>query len=297
MAIRDATIEPAPFADAISYRVPERYLLARADVAGVDELWKPVWRSTWRAQTVEISILVGALIALTVALLRIPSLMQRSRLHEIFRIGFLLSTLGWVGWSTGAQMTILRWLCPFGALQELTARAARFLGVQPLRLSYASHRWLWPIKYGLLLGLVGLAIYSFEAALGASEIEPFETAIVLGRSRDWPYLVYAGCLLGAGIVVERFYCRFLCPLGAVMALGGRARRLAWLDRHSQCGRPCQLCERRCPVQAIEPDGKINMTECLDCQVLYRDELGCPAHAAPRSGGTPDRGAPPVRKAS
>ncbi|HEX3483728.1 MAG TPA: hypothetical protein VHT51_01625, partial [Micropepsaceae bacterium] len=49
-------------------------------------------------------------------------------------------------------------------------------------------------------------------------------------------------------------------------------------RRPECGSPCHLCERACPVRAIEPTGKIVTSECfqcLDCQVEYYDEKRCP----------------------
>ena len=51
-----------------------------------------------------------------------------------------------------------------------------------------------------------------------------------------------------------------------------------LKRRPECGNPCSLCERACPVKAIQKSGKINMTECfqcLDCQVEYYDDHRCP----------------------
>jgi NosR/NirI family transcriptional regulator, nitrous oxide reductase regulator len=51
-----------------------------------------------------------------------------------------------------------------------------------------------------------------------------------------------------------------------------------LKRRPECGSPCHLCERSCPVRAIEPTGKIKTAECfqcLDCQVEYYDDKRCP----------------------
>ena len=51
-----------------------------------------------------------------------------------------------------------------------------------------------------------------------------------------------------------------------------------LKRRPECGNPCHLCERACPVRAIEPTGKIVTAECfqcLDCQVEYYDDKRCP----------------------
>jgi polyferredoxin len=54
-------------------------------------------------------------------------------------------------------------------------------------------------------------------AESAAEIEPFKTAITAKFSRGWPYVLYAGALLSVGLFTERAYCRFLCPLGGVLA--------------------------------------------------------------------------------
>lgn len=186
------------------------------------------------------------------------------------------------------------WLCPFGALQELLGKAAQALGVRQLRLGHRAHRWLWPVKYVVLAVLVGLSFHSMTMANTASEIEPFKTAISLRFDRDWPFVVYALVLLAAGLTVERFFCRFVCPLGAAMAIGGKLRIANPLKRRDECGSPCQLCSRRCPIAAIEPSGRIRMDECfycLDCQVVYHDAHVCPPlvrarrrTAAPAVGG-------------
>ena len=110
------------------------------------------------------------------------------------------------------------------------------------------------------------------------EIEPFKTAITTRFTRTWPYMLYAGAVLAIGLFSERPYCRFLCPLGGVLAFLDRLHLLNLLKRRLECGSPCRLCERGCPVRAIEPDGNIVTAECfqcLDCQVEYHDEKRCP----------------------
>lgn len=170
------------------------------------------------------------------------------------------------------------WLCPFGALQELLAKLARVVSLPQWSPSYRIHRVLWRLKYVSLAVVALTALHGLQTMAVAAEIEPFKTVISLRMDRSWPFVVYALVLLAVGLFVERAFCRFLCPLGAVMAIGGRLRRFTSLKRRSECGSPCQLCARRCPVQAIAPSGAINMDECfycLDCQVIHDDANVCP----------------------
>jgi NosR/NirI family nitrous oxide reductase transcriptional regulator len=170
------------------------------------------------------------------------------------------------------------WLCPFGALQELLAKLARVVRLPQWSPSHRTHRRLWPLKYVSLAVLAVAALHGLQTMAVAAEIEPFKTVISLRMDRAWPFVVYALVLLAAGLFVERAFCRFLCPLGAVMAIGGRLRRFMPLKRRPECGSPCQLCAKRCPIQAIEPSGAINMDECfycLDCQVIHNDATVCP----------------------
>ncbi|MCL6689969.1 NosR/NirI family protein [Pseudomonas sp. R3.Fl] len=170
------------------------------------------------------------------------------------------------------------WLCPFGALQELLNEAARKLRVPQFELPFAVHERLWAIKYIILLALFGLSLESLSTAERAAEVEPFKTAITLGFARQWGFVAYAAGLLLVNLFTRKVYCRYLCPLGAALAIPGKARLFDWLKRRKECGQPCQLCARECEIQAIHPDGRINANEChycLDCQLTYHDENKCP----------------------
>src|SRR5262245_32072558 len=81
---------------------------------------------------------------------------------------------------------------------------------------------------------------------------------------EWPMVAYALALIGASLFVERFYCRFACPLGGGLSIMGRVRMFNWLHRHPECGSRCRHCEAVCPVGAIKQSGEINMNECFYC---------------------------------
>ena len=111
---------------------------------------------------------------------------------------------------------------------------------------FALHERLWPVKYIVLL-LLGLSLGPIEIAVAATKVEPFKTTITLHLQRPWPFVAYAVALLTGGLFIERMFCRYLCPLGAALALPARIRVFDWLKRHKQCGAPCQLCATSCPV--------------------------------------------------
>lgn len=178
-------------------------------------------------------------------------------------------------WGRGAYCG---WLCPFGALQELTNKLAKRLKVPQWQVPWGLHERLWPLKYIIFLVLFGISLYSLDTAERLAEIEPFKTAIILKFVRAWPFVLFAVALLVAGLFVERFYCRYLCPLGAALAIPARLRSFDWLKRYRDCGNPCQRCANECMVQAIHPEGHINPNECLyclHCQVLYVSDTKCP----------------------
>ena len=184
-------------------------------------------------------------------------------------------------WGRGAYCG---WLCPFGALQELLNKVAKFLKVPQWRVPWGIHERAWPIKYMIFMALFGLSFYSLTFAEKLSEVEPFKTAIVLKFMREPPFVLYAMVLLGIGLFVERFFCRYLCPLGAALSIPSRLSMFDWLKRYKECGSPCQRCGDECMVQAIHPEGNINPNECLyclNCQTLYFDDHRCPVVIAQR----------------
>jgi NosR/NirI family nitrous oxide reductase transcriptional regulator len=178
-------------------------------------------------------------------------------------------------WGRGAYCG---WLCPFGALQEWMNKIARLLHVPQFKVPFGLHQRLWPIKYIIFLALFGASLGSLALAESLAEVEPFKTAIILHFVRDWWFVLIAIAFLLPGLFVERFYCRYMCPLGGALAIPARARMFDWLRRYRECGSPCQRCAQECPVQAIHPEGQINPNECIqcmNCQVLYHHDQKCP----------------------
>ena len=164
------------------------------------------------------------------------------------------------------------YLCPFGALEDFIAR------VVPDRLQWSpggvAHRGgLW-LKYVILAGLVIAALVGVRAPL-YGYVEPFGTVFFLSTSITmW---AIALVLLAASAVVPRFYCRYVCPLGAALALGSVVAP-ARIRRVEHCVH-CKVCEQDCPTGAIT-GAEIDFKECVrcsDCEVKLIRRAGVCQH--------------------
>jgi hypothetical protein len=175
------------------------------------------------------------------------------------------------------RATFCGWLCPFGALQELVARLARLLRIPQIRVRRSMDAKLKKLKYAGLAAILLSAWFAPTVADSLVELEPFKTGITLYFIRAWPFVAYAVAMVLASALVYKFFCRYLCPFGAGLAILGKLRLLQWLPRRAECGTPCQTCRHRCDYQAIRPNGTIDYAECfqcMDCVVIYHSDTQC-----------------------
>jgi polyferredoxin len=176
------------------------------------------------------------------------------------------------------------WLCPFGAIQELMQKLSRALGIRQREFPQVLHERLLALKYVILIALVGLSLNTIALAAPFFEIEPFKTTISLRFQREWYFVAYAGGLIAISLVITKFYCRYICPLGAVLSFSTHFKIFNWLRRRSECGSVCHTCGNDCSVGAINNKGEINELEChycLECQATYWDEHKCPVMVSQR----------------
>ncbi len=309
-----ASIFKSFYADAA---VPEAFII-RPIITEPKPLWQKVWhQKTVQIGIVSIALLLlmGIVFAQDY-LVKKPKILHRIRtsylLFTVFYLGwyslgqlsvvnvftfvaavfndfhwglFLLDPIIFLLWGFVAVTLLLwgrgvycGWLCPFGAIQELVNLIARKFKVKQFELPYVIHERLWALKYIILLALFGLSLESLNLAEQYAEVEPFKTTIMLKFQREWGFVFYAFLLISISAFNHKFYCRYICPLGAALAIPARISLFDWLRRRKECGQPCKLCAVECEVRAITPEGVINRNEChycLDCQVTYFADTKCP----------------------
>jgi len=171
------------------------------------------------------------------------------------------------------------WLCPFGSLTELLYKAAGWAGLRRFQflLPERIHHQLKWLKYAIFYGLLAVSFFSMGLAEKLAEVEPFKTTFLVGMfNRAWPYTLFVAVLLGLSLFTERPFCKYLCPLGAALAVPTTFRWFG-LKRKPACT-TCSACAAGCGSLAIDAQGAIDQRECmlcLDCMVMYYDEHACP----------------------
>jgi polyferredoxin len=160
-------------------------------------------------------------------------------------------------------------ICAFGALtQIMDAVVPAKLRVEPP--AYIERRAAW-IKYGLLAAVVLYFVVTRDVQV-YRYVEPFWMFGLFGTTGMW---IGLAVLLTATIVVRNLYCRFLCPVGALLGLMSNLTVFR-IKRWSEC-KTCKICEKACEWGAIQGP-KIIASECVrcdDCERLYHDQKKCP----------------------
>ncbi|QGX95981.1 4Fe-4S binding protein [Haloplanus rallus] len=164
------------------------------------------------------------------------------------------------------------WICPFGALSELLYKLTPW----EYELPREYHVKLEKLRYPLFVAIVIGFVISTDFGATLAKVEPFKAAFYSSLVTDPVYIAWSALLVVSGAFMFRPYCRYVCPLGAGLALGNVLQREP-IQRYDLCG-DCVKCQSDCEFQAIEDDGSIDRFQCFQCSVCvdnYYDPEGCP----------------------
>lgn len=180
------------------------------------------------------------------------------------------------------------YLCPLGTLIDLFDWS---LGRRLTRFRVGPDGWWVHIKYYLLLAIMlaavgGVLLSGLFAAIPVITrgllftLAPLQNGWANGWHQIPPMgvghivsLVLFAAVLGLGFLRPRFWCKYVCPSGAVFSLGNLFRATE-RQVESSCIH-CNKCIEICPFDAIKPDFTTRTTDCTLCQSCGGV---CPTHA-------------------
>lgn len=190
----------------------------------------------------------------------------------VFHIGsVVVGYLGIIGVISGRFPC--GWLCPFGLIQDLLYKIRTPKLKLPSFFNY--------LRYGVLIVLVILLPLFWLDNLGMGQpwfcklLCPSGTltgALPLLIIKPallqnigfffWHKIFWLVVILVGAVLISRFFCRILCPLGAFYGLFNRVSFFCLQFDEEKCVH-CLACERRCPT-GCRPYKDANSAACINC---------------------------------
>jgi len=190
------------------------------------------------------------------------------------------------------------WICPLGSIQDLFSWFGqkiqkRIPGLRRAIQSFqkknhwlkSADRVLKYFKYLVLVWAVGGA--SYFGFMVFRDADPWSALINIAKFSFTPGLIVLIVTLLLSLVVERPWCRYACPLGAVSGLVGKAAPV-YLKREESACTSCAICTKSCPMGInVHTADTIRSVDCISC-------LEC-VGACPRKGALEIRIGYPTRQ--
>ena len=192
---------------------------------------------------------------------------------NLLNFSVLIATLGV---SLVAGRAFCGWLCPLGAMQDFITKWTRKLfgerrhirgkqskTILPLRLPAVVDRPLRYAKY-FVLGIILIASL-YAAFPPLREFCPVRAVFSL-KMTSLLWLALAVFLAGS-ILVERFWCKYFCPLGATLAIFNKISPVRLVTDHTHCNN-CGRCDIECSMDIQDVPNNLTDTECIRCMECF-----------------------------
>ncbi|MDR3426043.1 4Fe-4S binding protein [Silvimonas sp.] len=184
------------------------------------------------------------------------------------------------------------WLCPVGTVSEYLWKLGRKL----FRRNVAVPKWLdvalRSLKYILLAFFLYIVFTMPVQDLGDFLASPFGIVADVKMLNFFRYLGTVGIIVIAAFVVlsvfiQNFWCRFLCPYGALMGIVSalspvKIRRDA--EACIDCGKCNKACPSHLPVDMLVQVRSVECTGCMECIAVCPAENALQMALPPRTAG-------------
>ena len=175
------------------------------------------------------------------------------------------------------------YMCPIGTLSEWIGRAAARLKLRPRTVPVQADRALSMLKY-VVLGVILFITYKASELLFRT-FDPCY-ALISRHGEDitfWAYVV-AGAIVIGSVFITMPFCRWLCPLAAVLNPFSRIG-LTRIRRNEETCISCGKCARVCPMAIpVDTVREVTAARCLSC-------MECVEACPPKAGGSVTWGPP------
>ncbi len=214
------------------------------------------------------------------SLMNLKVLLLTGQVPAIHAAGMFL-LIAFVAISWVFRKSFCGWLCPVGTVSEYLWRLGKYALGRNFRLPRVLDIGLRSLKY-ILLGLFLYAVISMPVlAIRAFQASPFGLIDDVKMLNFFRFLSTAGAIVLASLVVasvyvQNFWCRYLCPYGALLGVVSATSPLG-IRRDTNLCIDCGKCSRECPsALPVDQLVSIRSAECTGCLACV---ASCPAEGA------------------
>lgn len=254
-----------------------------------------ILRTTWMVLIVIISITLGQLHQLNkAAFVPIDNICPfggLESLYSVFAYGMFLQKIAWGSLVMLAATIIIAivfrrafcgYICPLGGIQEFFGWLGNKVFKKKLVIPPKIDKWLRYLKYVVLV----LVLY-LTYTTGQLIIRPYDpwatlhhiTSDELFTGYFWGMVVLVVTIVGS-FLYRRFFCKYLCPMGAFLAIISKIG-ITKIKRDADVCTNCKICDKECPVNIeVSTKDKVTSAECISCNKCV---IACPAKDALKIG--------------
>ncbi len=203
------------------------------------------------------------------ALLSLRHLVSTGEIHPVHPAGLILLVLALAS-GLLAKKAFCSWVCPVGTLSEMLAALSRRLFRRTLGLPRPLDLPLRSLKYLMLAFFLWAVFWSMgPQAVGDFLDSPYNRVADVKMLYFFERLSLAGLstlgvLVLLSLLVPYFWCRYLCPYGALLGALSLLSPLK-VTRHAPSCIDCGLCTRACPARLpVERLARVRSDECSAC---------------------------------
>lgn len=171
------------------------------------------------------------------------------------------------------------WICPFGTFQEWISRIGRkIFGKKHNRfIPYKYDKYLRFSRYLVLIWVLFMTARSGQLLF--ADIDPYYALFQFWTGEvaisGFIFLIVVALL---SLFVERPFCKYFCPYGAVLGLFNLFRIIP-LKRNAKTCISCGKCDKSCPMNIpVSTSGTVGDHQCISCYQCTSEDGDCPVPA-------------------